>query len=227
MVEDYLKCLNEDKKWIQGAIKKPGALHQALGVPEGKKIPAKKLSVKSTDSPLMIKRKTLAKTLKKMHHEDENLLNEGLENPLLKKFATGLTIVGKRVSKDLMDKGIAVALAYVAYRIFNKVINRCHSMCYLKKGSGSTFGEDTYCYFNCRVTAIKDQIIFLKKHIGECQKARNPESCESKVKEKIINLEQKLKKTIERRDNLRLKLIQKGRDLSSGERIKSKDWDKA
>ena len=31
------------EKWIQGAIKKPGALHKELGVPEGKKIPAKKL----------------------------------------------------------------------------------------------------------------------------------------------------------------------------------------
>lgn len=53
-------------KWIQGAVKKPGALHKALGVPEGKKIPAKKLAIKSTDSPLMKKRKTLAKTFKKM-----------------------------------------------------------------------------------------------------------------------------------------------------------------
>ena len=30
-------------KWIQGAIKKPGALHKELGVPKGKKIPEKKL----------------------------------------------------------------------------------------------------------------------------------------------------------------------------------------
>ena len=32
------------EKWIQKAIKKPGALHKAMGVPEGKKIPAKKLA---------------------------------------------------------------------------------------------------------------------------------------------------------------------------------------
>ena len=31
------------KKWIQSAIKKPGALHKSLGVPAGEKIPAKKL----------------------------------------------------------------------------------------------------------------------------------------------------------------------------------------
>lgn len=53
------------KKWIGSAIKKPGALHKALGVPEGAKIPAKKLAAKSTDTPLMKKRKALAKTLKK------------------------------------------------------------------------------------------------------------------------------------------------------------------
>lgn len=52
------------EKWIQKAIKKPGALHKALGVPADKKIPAKKLAVKESDSPTMKKRKTLAKTLR-------------------------------------------------------------------------------------------------------------------------------------------------------------------
>jgi hypothetical protein len=52
------------EKWIQKAIQKPGALHKALHVPEGQKIPAKKLAVKSTDSPKMAKRKNLAKTLR-------------------------------------------------------------------------------------------------------------------------------------------------------------------
>lgn len=51
-------------KWIQKAIKKPGALHKALHVPEGKKIPASKLRVKESDSPTMKKRKVLAKTLR-------------------------------------------------------------------------------------------------------------------------------------------------------------------
>lgn len=54
------------KKWIQGAIKKPGALHKALGVKAGGKIPAKKLAIKKGDSPLMKKRKNLAKTLGRM-----------------------------------------------------------------------------------------------------------------------------------------------------------------
>jgi len=52
------------ERWIQKAIKKTGALRAALHVPEGKKIPAKKLAVKEADSPTMKKRKTLAKTLR-------------------------------------------------------------------------------------------------------------------------------------------------------------------
>ncbi len=55
---------HSDDKWIQRAIKKPGALHEALGVPQGQKIPASKLSVKPGDSTLMKRRKNLAKTLK-------------------------------------------------------------------------------------------------------------------------------------------------------------------
>lgn len=57
------------EKWIAGAIKKPGALHEALHVPEGEKIPAKKLAAKSSDSALMAKRKSLAKTLGSFKHE--------------------------------------------------------------------------------------------------------------------------------------------------------------
>lgn len=55
------------KKWIKDAIKKPGALHKALGVPEGKKIPPKKLAkAAKSKSPLMRERVALAKTLGKM-----------------------------------------------------------------------------------------------------------------------------------------------------------------
>ncbi len=58
----------EPKKWISGAIKHPGALHQELGVPEGKKIPAKKLEKASHSSnPTLRKRAVLAETLKGMH----------------------------------------------------------------------------------------------------------------------------------------------------------------
>jgi hypothetical protein len=56
-------------KWIAGAIKHPGALHKQLGVPQGEKIPAKKLAAaKHSDNPTLRKRANLASTLKKMHH---------------------------------------------------------------------------------------------------------------------------------------------------------------
>lgn len=56
------------KNWIQGAIKKPGALHKALHVKEGEKIPAKKLEkAEHSKNPTTRKRAALAETLKKMH----------------------------------------------------------------------------------------------------------------------------------------------------------------
>lgn len=55
------------EKWIKGAIKHPGKLHRELGVPEGKKIPEKKLAKASkSKSPTIRKEVALAKTLKKM-----------------------------------------------------------------------------------------------------------------------------------------------------------------
>ena len=55
------------EKWIQGAIKHKGALHKALGVPEGKKIPEKKLKkAEHSKSPLLRRRANLAETLKKL-----------------------------------------------------------------------------------------------------------------------------------------------------------------
>jgi hypothetical protein len=58
------------EKWIQKAIKKPGALHRELGVKEGKKIPEKKLEkAEHSKNPKLRKRANLAKTLKKMHHK--------------------------------------------------------------------------------------------------------------------------------------------------------------
>ena len=51
--------------WIAGAIKHPGALHKTLGVPMGKKIPAKKLAAAAKSSnPTTRRRAALAKTLK-------------------------------------------------------------------------------------------------------------------------------------------------------------------
>lgn len=55
--------------WISGAIKHPGALHRELGVPEGEKIPAKKIAKAAHSSnPTLAKRARLAQTLKGLHH---------------------------------------------------------------------------------------------------------------------------------------------------------------
>ena len=53
------------EKWIQKAIKKPGALHKELGVPEGKKIPKKKLEKAAHAGGKLGKRARLAETLEK------------------------------------------------------------------------------------------------------------------------------------------------------------------
>jgi hypothetical protein len=55
------------KNWIQGAIKHPGALHRSLGVPQGEKIPAKKLAAAASKGGVTGKRARLAQTLKKLH----------------------------------------------------------------------------------------------------------------------------------------------------------------
>lgn len=52
------------EKWIQKAIKRPGALREALGVKEGKKIPEKKLSAAAKKPGKLGQRARLAKTLR-------------------------------------------------------------------------------------------------------------------------------------------------------------------
>lgn len=54
------------KNWIADAIKKPGALRSALGVKEGKTIPAKKLAAAAKKPGKLGQRARLAQTLKKM-----------------------------------------------------------------------------------------------------------------------------------------------------------------
>jgi hypothetical protein len=56
----------QPKKWIQGAIKKPGQLHRDLGVPQGQKIPEAKLRAAAKKKGPVGRRARLAQTLKKM-----------------------------------------------------------------------------------------------------------------------------------------------------------------
>lgn len=52
------------KRWIQEAIKKPGALKQSLGVKSGEKIPAGKLAKAAKKSGVTGQRARLAQTLR-------------------------------------------------------------------------------------------------------------------------------------------------------------------
>jgi hypothetical protein len=55
------------EKWIKKAIKHPGKLHRELGVPQGEKIPAKKLKkAEHSKNPTIRREANLAKTLKKL-----------------------------------------------------------------------------------------------------------------------------------------------------------------
>lgn len=54
------------KKFIKGAVEKPGALHKQLGVPKGQKIPAKKLAKAAKAPGKLGERARLAQTLKKL-----------------------------------------------------------------------------------------------------------------------------------------------------------------
>jgi hypothetical protein len=56
-----------NKNWISGAIKHPGGLHRALGVPQGQKIPKSELNqAAKSKNPHLAKMARLAKTLGKM-----------------------------------------------------------------------------------------------------------------------------------------------------------------
>lgn len=54
------------KFWIQKAIKRPGALHRALGVPPGQKIPATKLQAAAGKGGRLGRQARLAQTLAKL-----------------------------------------------------------------------------------------------------------------------------------------------------------------
>lgn len=54
------------EKWIQKAIKKPGALRKVLGIKKGETIPAKKLAEAAKQPGKMGQRARLAQTLKGM-----------------------------------------------------------------------------------------------------------------------------------------------------------------
>ncbi len=55
--------------WIAGAVKHPGSLHKEMGIPQGEKIPAKKLNAAAAKGGKEGERARLAKTLKGLPHK--------------------------------------------------------------------------------------------------------------------------------------------------------------
>ena len=62
--DEGMKKGGSTTKWIQKAIKKPGALRKELGVKEGKSIPSSKLAAAAKKPGKLGKRARLAETLK-------------------------------------------------------------------------------------------------------------------------------------------------------------------
>ena len=73
MYEICTEELNEAEKWIQKAIKKPGALSKQLGVPEKENIPAGTLRKAAKKGGKLGKRARLALTLKGLRKEEVDL----------------------------------------------------------------------------------------------------------------------------------------------------------
>lgn len=78
--ESMLIAEAKDKKWIQKAIKKPGALHKALKVKKGEKIPEGKLEKAAHKGGKLGRRARLAKTLRDL---SKKKVNEEAEGPVL------------------------------------------------------------------------------------------------------------------------------------------------
>lgn len=64
------------KKFIQAMHMKKGALHKEMHVPEGKKIPSKKLAAAAKKGGKLGKRARLAETLKGFHHSSKHSKKE-------------------------------------------------------------------------------------------------------------------------------------------------------
>lgn len=68
--------IQEEEKWIQKAIEKPGALHKQMDVPQGEKIPADKLKAASAKGGKLGKRARLAMTLRKLKEGQQCSMEE-------------------------------------------------------------------------------------------------------------------------------------------------------
>jgi len=98
------------EKWIQKAIKKPGALKRQLGVPEGEKIPASKLAAARAGEhgPLAEKRAHLAKTLASLHHSAGTIQTPGKSNDPDESLRKGNLPKAEAVKEAKCEEGAAL-----------------------------------------------------------------------------------------------------------------------
>lgn len=82
---------------------KRGSLHKALGIPEGKKIPASKLASKPGDSPAMKKKKVFARNAKKWHHEEGGIIPNNMTNFSPKEYSSGGNVSPEKAKEILRD----------------------------------------------------------------------------------------------------------------------------
>ena len=87
-----------DKKFIQKAIKKPGALRKSLGIKKGEKIPASKLKAAAKKKGKMGQRARLAITLGKLRKK----IMAGIFGVALR----GLGMLGKRSARKKISPTI-------------------------------------------------------------------------------------------------------------------------
>ena len=90
-VKEEIEQIEEKEKWIQKAIKKPGALHKQLHVPADKKIPAEKLKAAAEKGGKLGKRANLAMTLKKFkeEYEEHSIFDQMIQEVLSKDAKAG------------------------------------------------------------------------------------------------------------------------------------------
>lgn len=101
--------------WIAGATKNKGALHRKLGVPEGEKIPEKKLvKAEHSSNPTEKKEADLAKTLKHLHHKkDGGSVEDGeLEGTRPEKGGRMAHARGGKAKKGAMNVNIIIGAGH-------------------------------------------------------------------------------------------------------------------
>jgi hypothetical protein len=123
-------ALEEAEKWIQKAIKKPGALKKQLGVPADEPIPAGKLAAAAKKGGKLGQRARLAQTLKKMHEGD----------------------IASTKSQDTMGAGLGAGRSSVALESIqvNESMNKKHRAAY-QEGQADGLRERA-----CRVKHYED-----------------------------------------------------------------------